>query len=751
MTRRVVSMNVARLDSALRHRWRFGIGAKLRTVLVGAVLFTLVASVISWIAFLRIEERGSEIVEEGIPYVLLSSRMAEESLHLVSGIPQLLAVESEAQMEAISVRLRRHEQNLEALLEQLKEHNSRIRERDMMTDAVMMLTGDERALHEDQAVRSHRQMESIFRQFKHTLRQLEQSMHSRLRLGVQFRKDIQLLDGLGGQIDDLLIPAVDDRLFFLHTGLVDFKDQEVAAQSRYADVYLNGYRGLSQLASDGNRATGLLSQLSFVNDAAVLSSLEGVFKATKDRIYQSLRLIDQETLGRQLRPLLEQLVALGLSDESMFGVRRQMLLESDKQAVYLQRSRQLTQQLATEVDKMESLTQVGIERDAQDTSMAIQRGTQMLVGLNVISLMGTLLISWLFIGRQLLPRLHNLSGAMRDMAGGDLEARVPTGGNDEITDMAKALEVFRRHALEVQRLNLVEKQAQELEKQRRELEEALEELQRTQNRMIIQEKLASMGQLTAGIAHEIKNPLNFVNNFAALSAELLDEMNEEVEAASARLEEEERQAIAELIKDIRGNMVRIRDHGRRADSIVRNMLLHAREGRGDLGQVDLNALIREYLLLAYHSVRATNKQFNVSIEQELDSELGEVEVVAQDLSRVLLNIFINAFQALDECGQDQREGAKDEGWKPCLQVSSASDGEDVVVQVRDNGPGMPPEIAQRVFEPFFTTKDAGEGTGLGLSMSYDIISGYGGSLSLDTEPGQYTSFTIRLPRSQSPD
>jgi signal transduction histidine kinase len=271
-------------------------------------------------------------------------------------------------------------------------------------------------------------------------------------------------------------------------------------------------------------------------------------------------------------------------------------------------------------------------------------------------------------------------------------------------------------------------------------EAALRELQAAQARLVHAEKMASLGQLTAGIAHEIKNPLNFVNNFAGLSVELLDELKETAAAALEALDADQRADIDVTIAMLTGNLQKIAEHGRRADGIVRSMLLHSRGGSGEWQNVDLNGVIEETLNLAYHGARAQDQSFNITMERDLDRNLAPIEIVPQDITRVFLNLFGNGFYA---AAKKSREA----GDRPILKVTTRDLGNEIEVRVRDNGTGIPPESRNRLFQPFFTTKPTGEGTGLGLSISYDIVTQqHGGTISVDSQFGAFTEFTVRLPR-----
>jgi signal transduction histidine kinase len=275
----------------------------------------------------------------------------------------------------------------------------------------------------------------------------------------------------------------------------------------------------------------------------------------------------------------------------------------------------------------------------------------------------------------------------------------------------------------------------------RELAQSLDDLRKAQDRLIQSEKLASLGQLTAGIAHEIKNPLNFVNNFSALSRELLDELRELI--AKAGLGEAQREEAEELIGVVAGNLDKVVTHGKRADSIVKNMLLHSREGSGERTSVNVNAMVEEALNLAYHGARAEKPGFKVRIEKSLDPDAGFVDLYAQEMTRVLLNLIANGFYATAKRAQSQ----SDTSYEPTITATTRSLGDCVAIGIRDNGTGIPDDVKAKMYNPFFTTKPAGEGTGLGLSLSYDIVvKQHGGTLEVSTEPGAFTRFTIVLPR-----
>ena len=280
----------------------------------------------------------------------------------------------------------------------------------------------------------------------------------------------------------------------------------------------------------------------------------------------------------------------------------------------------------------------------------------------------------------------------------------------------------------------------ELRSRTHELATSLENLRTTQDRLVQTQKLASLGQLTAGIAHEIKNPLNFVNNFSGVSAELVGELQEALKDSS--LNEKRRGEVAELMDTLRSNLDKVVQHGQRADAIVKNMLLHSHQGSGEHRPVAINAIVEESLKLAYHGARAEKQNFNIMVEQSFDPVAGEADIFPQEITRVLLNLISNGVYATR--GKTPPDG---EIYKPTLTASTKDLGDHVEIRIRDNGIGIQPDVKEKMFNPFFTTKPAGEGTGLGLSISHDIIvKQHGGSIEVDTQPGEFTEVRIILPR-----
>ena len=291
----------------------------------------------------------------------------------------------------------------------------------------------------------------------------------------------------------------------------------------------------------------------------------------------------------------------------------------------------------------------------------------------------------------------------------------------------------------------MEQLAEELQGKNEQLESVLAELERAQDQIVMREKLAALGELTAGVAHEIRNPLNFVKNFSEASEELLSELEEVIADVADDIGEEDKDYIQEISNDLIGNLERIRTHGDRANRIVNDMLMMGRD-TGEQRPTDINALLEEHARLAYHSARALDSNFQLDIQHDLDPNMGEINVVPRDLGRVFLNMVGNACDATDEKRRQIGSKSMDtDSYMPTLWISTHKGEENVEIRIRDNGSGMPPEVIDKIFNPFFTTKPTDKGTGLGLAISNDIVRQHGGSISVESKPDEYTEMHIELP------
>lgn len=342
--------------------------------------------------------------------------------------------------------------------------------------------------------------------------------------------------------------------------------------------------------------------------------------------------------------------------------------------------------------------------------------------------------------------LKELKAAQKMLDSAEFRYKRTLMDKEAITNILNASleEIGKQKKIIEEAKNEINENLQELDKQKKlvdetnkELNQALINLKETQAQLIQSEKMASLGELTAGVAHEIQNPLNFVNNFSEVSIELADEMLAGINNGNTA-------DVSDIANDLKGNLEKIVHHGKRADAIVKSMLQHSRKNAGNKELTDINLLVDEFVRLSYHGLRARDKSFNATIETALDQTLEKAEVLPQDLGRVLLNLFNNAFYAVNE-----KKKQLNESFDPKVFVSTRKCNDKIEIMVRDNGNGIPAKIIEKIYQPFFTTKPTGEGTGLGLSLSYDIITkAHGGEMKVETKEGEYALFRILLPLKQ---
>ncbi|HTZ68347.1 MAG TPA: ATP-binding protein [Roseiarcus sp.] len=388
-----------------------------------------------------------------------------------------------------------------------------------------------------------------------------------------------------------------------------------------------------------------------------------------------------------------------------------------------------------------------IEQQAVARRDASMRKAALAVKLSIVGGIGVLAFALGFTAltvRSITVPLKQMEQSMASITRGEFDVPLPRTDVSDIEAMTGTLGMLRDSLIERGRLERERQRAEaEIRAARDTAESALRDLKAIQANLIQAEKMASLGQLTAGIAHEIKNPLNFVNNFAGLSVELLEELKETTAPALVALDQDRRTEVAEVIDTLTGNLERIVEHGKRADNIVKSMLAHSRGGAGERQRVDLNALVEEALNLAYHGARAQDQNFNITLERDYGKDIAPIELAPQEMTRVLLNLFGNGFYAANKRRRETNDGA----FKPLLTVTTRDLGDAVEIRVRDNGGGIPTEVRDKLFQPFFTTKPTGEGTGLGLSISYDIVThGHGGAITVESDVGAGTEFAVRLPR-----
>ena len=706
----------ARFRSLLERR--FLISTQLYIGMGGAVLLTIAACLVGWFSFNSVGETQSRVNEGSVPELAAAFGVAQYSGILVAAAPRLTSATTAEEFERVAVSIDGAHAAFEEQLAILERGATGIARFERIRTQADSLFFNIEAVKGDRA--------ELF-----ALAQDRQDLESELA-------------ELHSRLDNIIVPAIDDQLFYTMTGYRSLEELPEERSRHFSEEEFAKYRYLAELQSDANTALDLLETASTLSEASLVETLRERFESAESRIHRDLTALQESPLHSEIAPILARLFDLEGGEQSGFDLVERELRLAGRQRDLLELNRDIAINLVTEVDVLVSTAEASAAEATQASAAAILTGRTLLLSISAISIGGALLIAWLFVGRVLLYRLERLSVWMRRMAGGDLEARVDIGGRDEVAEMAAALEVFRLHAIEIQRLNLVEQLAEELQGKNTELEAVLGQLRHAQDQIVAQEKLAALGELTAGVAHEIRNPLNFVKNFSESSGELLAELQEILTEEAVQLSEEQRNLVDEIAQDLSGNLERIRMHGERADRIVHDMLQMGR-GSGGRQPTDINNLLDEHSRLAYHSARATDNEFQLNLKQDFDPNMGEVEVIPQDLGRVFLNMVSNACYAADEKRRSIAEKGDSEPYEPTIFLTTRRSEDSVEVRIKDNGMGIPADIVDKIFNPFFTTKPPDQGTGLGLAMSSDIVRGHGGSIRVESEPGQFTEMIIELP------
>ena len=697
---------------------RFRISTHLYLTIGGAVALTMAASLVGWFSFDRVGDVQRRVNEGSVPEMAAAFGVAQYSGTLVAAAPRLTTAETSEVFSRVASSIADAHTALEEQLAILERRDSE----------------DERfariRAHADTLISNIGAIQDEMAEF---LELTERSAALRTELAE-----------LRGRLDGVVFPAIDDQFFYTMTGYRRLGQPPAPRGEHFSEDEFRRYRHLADLQADANIATQLLASAFTVSDPSLIEPLRERFEASASRIERSLSALGETSLRTEVSPIFDQLFKLGVGEQGCLNLLVRELNLAQRQRDLLAQNRGIAINLVAEVDGLVNESRAAAEEATRASTQAILTGRTLLLSINGLSIVGALLIAWLIVGRILLRRLALLSERMRRMADGDLEGKVEIEGRDEVADMAAALEVFRRHALEVQRLNLVEKLAEELRGKNTQLESVLADLRRAQDQIVMREKLAALGELTAGVAHEIKNPLNFVKNFSEASEELLEELQETLEEDAEKLSADQRKLIEELIQDLTDNLRRILEHGERANRIVNDMLMMGR-GSGDWQAADINNLLDEHARLAYHSARATDPDFQLDMKQDLDPQMGRLEVIPQDLGRVFLNMVSNACHAADE---KRRAAAGEKGgavYSPTLWLSTRRREDRVEICIKDNGGGIPPHIIDKIFNPFFTTKPTDQGTGLGLALSNDIVREHGGTIRVESQPGEFTQMIVEIP------
>ena len=693
-------------------RVRKSIAAQLYVGLGGAVALTMGASIVAWIIFGRVGDTQGQINEGSMSDMAAAFRIAQRVSALADSAPRLTLAQSPSEFEIVQAEVDLVRTSFEVSLTALAARRG-----------------------ESEGIRRVRVWGRTMTSNIELIGQLVARRLELAELSATVRGELQAVDA---RLAIIFETVIDDQFFGTFTDRRALDERSSPRALHCTDDEVDRCR-IGELKEGVAIGRQLRASAFAVSDPDLLELLRERYEAASSELERNLVMLSMEGLGSEVVGLFERLAALSVGENGVFDVRARELEVAQRQSELLARNREIASKLVSEVEALVEGFRNSTQIAARATAQTIRTGQNLLLALNLISVVGAVVIAWLFVGRFLIRRLEMLSTRMRYMASGDLEGAVAIRGHDEVADMAAALEVFRRHAFEVQRLNLVEKLAADLQSKNCELESVLADLRKAQDQIVMRQKLAALGELTAGVAHEIKNPLNFVKNFAEVSEELLEELQEMLPTSSKPMSADELEEVQYIFQDLTESLESILKHGDRANRIVHDMLQMGRESSERL-LVDINSLVKDHSALAYHSLRGTDPNFQIHFEQTFDQNLGEIECVPQALGRVVLNIVTNACHATGE-----KRRATDGSYNPTLWIRTKRAKDRVRICIRDNGSGIPDEIREKIFNPFFTTKAADKGTGLGLALSNDIVREHGGEIRVDSVAGEFTEMVVDLP------
>ena len=692
----------------------------------GGVVLIVIISLLALFFLNYIGRIQQTVNEKNIPEMTSAFAIAQQTAMLVAAAPRL-TVSTPEQFETVAATIDQQTDTFKTQLSVMMENQGEGEQaRQIQSDGIAIIQNIER--------------------IKLLVREGFDLRQSSLNL----RDELQ---GIQGEITPIIINGIDDQMFYMMTGYRSLDEVQSPRSVHFSEPEFLIYRRLFELREAAAVSAQLLATALVVTDAALLEPLRERFEATAGSISRSLDALkkheqDGDYPHDRLSRIFENLISFGRREDNGFDLRGRELVVDGKLSALLRENQILGIDIVARVESVVNDSSLAAGEMASKAAAATATSAKLLLVVNIVSISGAILFGWLLVQRRLIRRLERISNQMRQMADGNLELAVDIKGNDEIAQLAKALEVFRNNALEVQRLNLVETLANELQEKNEELAHINEELERMQDQIVMREKLAALGELTAGVAHEIKNPMNFIMNFSEVSRELLEELLEEVaknKASGDTKEEYDPELVEKLAEDLTGNLKRIHEHGMRANRIVTDMLKMGRGG-GEWQPTDLNVLLNDHALLAFHSARATDTEFQLEIQEDYAPDIGEITVQPQDLGRVFLNLVTNAGYATNEKRKMlAADDVSKKDYQPTLKLSTRLIDDRIEVHVRDNGTGIPESALESIFNPFYTTKPTDKGTGLGLSLSADIIRQHGGEFHVDTKEGEYTEMIVVLP------
>jgi signal transduction histidine kinase len=691
-----------------------GVRGRLLLAFFAVSVFAILGAAVSFYSFRKFGNALALITQQRTPAALKSQELARQVERIVAAAPALLTAPSRAEKDKRAAEISSDEGVLYKLLAELTE------------------AGVESAVIQG--------LETDVKRLNENLTKFDALVINRLLVGD--RKKNLLSDAIQAAaiLQELLAPwsAVMDQAISqwrrskLDPTLPSARRSKIDAEFEKS---LGWFRALQTSQVAASNASDMLQR-------AASADTESDVKVARFRLQQALNELERLTgdFDVRLRSLMVDAIAklrpFAIGHDSIPDLRLREIDSIVHGRKLLSENAELSKSLTSTVDDLVRKARADIIGANNDALFVVQFSSWIFVIAVVLSLVSSILIVW-FLARKIVVPIQTLGAGAVRVGAGDLTQRLSIKTGDELEALANQFNDMADR-LQESYAGLEKK----VEQRTSQLSNSLADLRTAQNRLVQTEKLASLGQLTAGIAHEIKNPLNFVNNFSSVSVELIDDLQDALKGA--QIDASTRADIATVAAMLRGNLDKIVQHGRRADSIVKNMLLHSRTGSGEHRPVDINGIVEESLNLAYHGARAEKRGFNITLEKSFDPAAGEIDLFPQEITRVFLNLISNGFYATTKRKTDGDSGG---AYEPTLLAATKDLGDRVEIRIRDNGTGIPPDVRDKMFNPFFTTKPVGEGTGLGLSISHDIIvKQHAGTIEIDTKTGEYTEFRIILPR-----
>ncbi len=694
--------------------WFQSLSVKLYGGLIVFISCILLISIFSWRSLREVVSVQQTLMTKNVPDLVLLNTIVQQSERLIKSAPQLITSSSKIELNKVKKEIEGGQKKLKTLMNEFKKSRN---------------------------VKYFAEVLTLVAQIAQNLEKMETPVIQKRELMILIQDIFYQITQLTSELNKTILVEIDDRTFDLALKSKSIKSvKEVNESIELKDIL--DYRQLLNLQSQTNIAVNLLREAVGLSNADRIQPLRERFIAAIEACEQHANLFANKF--EHIKANITKLREAGLNDKKgIFYIKKKVLDIEKLQSQFLKENKIIANQLSEKI----RLINYNIHSESSITNnffkKSLKKNQNVLLVINFLGVFASIALALFFIG-PLIQRLSYLARRMKAMVvdnSRSLEKPIIIKGSDEVRQMGDALEIFRQYVLELKRLNLVEKLAKEIQEKNIELERTIQDLHKTRNQLVIQEKLASLGQLTSGIAHEIKNPLNFINNFSKLSKDIVEDLKTELNKPELQVPKEVQELITELTNDLQSNMNKIHTHGERANDIIIGMLQHSRGEAGQEEQVNINKYMDIYSNLAFHSKRSASSAFNLVFDKQYDISLEPITIIPQDVSRIILNIVTNACDAI----QEKIQKYNIESYKPCIVLKTKKIADQVQICIRDNGLGIPDSVKEKIFNPFFTTKDTGHGTGLGLSLVHDIVTKHGGVVKVESQEGEFTEFIITLP------